>query len=553
MRLTRVLVLVWLAWALPAGGEVVRIQGLSRAELGALIEQHDFWGVDRRDGAAIFQLSAAQRAALEASGLRIETDALRQARLDAWQAVFPLRARAGSVPGFACYRSVDRTHADLAALAQRHPSRARWQTLGPGWQLAAGDPDGESLHALVIDDPAGPASKPPVVIVAAQHARELVTAEIATRLAEWLLDNPDRDPDIAALTAQREIHIIAQANPDGRERVEQGLSLWRKNANTSQCPSGNTTSTWPGVDLNRNASFLWGEFASSDACAQNYRGTAVASEPETRAVEDWLAGVFERQRPAVDLDSPAPADARGVLISLHAFGELVLLPWEGRAAGNQNNAPNHDGLTILGRRFGFVTGYDVGRWQLLPPAGGTLVDHAYAEYGVASYTLELGTDFLQPCADFETTIWPAAREALVLAIKAAEAPYRAPAGPEITAAQIRFSAGHLLLAGRAEDDRYRRGPVTEPPSADPIEPVVELRLSPGAPESVSGEFWTIPLPAPAVQVDFELELPADFPPPANRRVHVRAVDAAGQAGFDRAVHYDDRILANGFEAAEESG
>ena len=174
--------------------------------------------------------------------------------------------------------------------------------------------------------------------------------QIATRFAELLLASADIDPDIGWLLDHREIHIIAQANPDGRRQVELGAGMWRKNHNETACAAGNLSGTWPGIDLNRNSSFLWGSFSSSDACSQTYRGPVPASEPETLAIQNYLASVFDDQRPASDLESPAPAEARGIFISLHSFAEMVLFPWEGLGGQNENNAPNHDALAVLGRR-----------------------------------------------------------------------------------------------------------------------------------------------------------------------------------------------------------
>jgi len=529
-----------------AWGEVVRIHDLETEQLAALRDRHDFWGVDWRSGYAVFNLDAGERRKLEQAGFAITDDIERSRELAEWRAATDRAAGrrvADTIPGFACYRTVDATHATLAGLASAHPGRATLNEIGDTWQAGAGGEPGDSIRALVLTNGASPHPKAPLVIFAAQHARELATAEIATRFAELLLQNPADDPDIDWLLDHREIHIIAQANPDGRRQVEQGAFLWRKNHNESACPEGNLSSTWPGIDLNRNSTFLWGNFSSSDTCNQTYRGPVSASEPETLAIQNYLTSVFDDQRPASDLVSPAPADARGVFISLHSWGELVLLPWEGLGGQNENNAPNHDGLTVLGRRFGFLNNYAVGRWQLLGPAGGTTVDFAYGEFGVAAYTFEVGISFTQSCASFESTVWPDNREALLLAAKAARRPYLEPAGPEITALHVGF-AGGVRLTGTADDARFFRGNVTEPPS-DPVSDVVELRVALELPEHLATETWTFPVSVPGEQADFDVVLPTDIP--YEGRLFVTAVDDTGQPGLARVVEYTDLIHANGFE------
>lgn len=529
-----------------AAAEIVQIRDLEPAVLAELRRDFDFWGLDRAQNAAVFDLSTEAQLRLRARGLAIVPDRARQAELEAWRRIDRAAWRAGSpgtIPGFSCYRTVTQTHADLQALALRHPTRAEWRAIGDTWQAGAGSAPGDSLFALVIANHNSNHARAPLVIMAAQHARELATAEIATRFAELILDNPDDDPDLAWLVDHREIHIIAQQNPDGRRQVEAGSLFWRKNHNETVCTGGNE-----GVDLNRNSTVLWGAFSSSSPCSDTYRGGAAGSEPETQAVEAYLATVFQRQRPGGGLNDPAPADAEGLFLSLHSFGELVLFPWEGLAVGNQNNAPNHDGLATLGRRFGFETGYEVGRWELLGPAGGTMVDYAYGEFGVAAYTFEVGTSFGQSCTSFESTVWPDNREALKLAAKAARRPYQEPAGPAISQLSAVLEQGRVRLIGQADDSRYFRGNVSEPPAQDPISEVVTIRVALGAPAESAATVIDVPLGIPAVVAEFDVLLPPATPLPANGRLFVTAVDSSGQAGLPRVVTVPDLLFNDGFEA-----
>jgi hypothetical protein len=528
-----------------ADAEVVQVHGLAPAELAELQQDLDFWGLDPATGAAVFDVAPADRSALEARGLDVRSDDRRQRELDQWRARAPTRTRADApdtIPGYPCYRTVARTHADLAALADAHPGRAEWIEIGPTWQAQAGDAAGDAIHALRLANAASPHPKPPLVVLAAQHARELTTAEIATRFAELLIGNPGDDPDVDWLLDHRSIHIIAQANPDGRRQVEQGTSLWRKNHNATACGEG----TWPGVDLNRNGRFLWQ--SDADTCSQLYPGPALASEPETRAVQNYLATVFDAQRPAADLVTPAPDTAEGVFVSLHSFGEYVLIPWEGLGGQNENNAPNHDGLMLLGRRFGDRTGYAVGRWSLLPPAEGTAVDYAYGEFGVAAYTFEVGTTFLQSCESFEATIWPSIREALLLAARAARRPYLEPRGPAVAGLAAFVDDGRWVIAGSADDGRYSDGGIGEPPQPTPVGTVVEVRLAAGAPPPLGDDVLSFPVDEPATTVSFEIDWPVGTPLPTNRRVFVTAVDDSGLAGLPRMLRLGDLIHGNGFEA-----
>lgn len=532
-----------------AAADIVRVYDLSPAQLAEVRQHYDFWGVAWREDYAVFRVSPKQRERLESTGLRVETDSVREAELERFSSLAEstrLGTGAETIAGFECYRTVTRTHADLEALADAHPARAEWVDIGDTWQAGAGAEPGDSVFALVLANSQSPHPKAPIVIMAAQHARELATAEIAARFAELLVENPGGDPDIDWLLDHREIHIVAQHNPDGRRQVEQGETLWRKNNNQSACPEGDLDTTWPGIDLNRNSSFLWGESSSDIECSQTYRGPAVASEPETQAIQGYLEQVFARQRPATDLTSPAPNDAEGVFVSIHSFGELILFPWEGLGPGDENHAPNHDALAFFGRRMGFETGYAVGR-ELLGPAGGTAVDYAYGEFGVAAYTFEVGTSFTQSCESFESTVWPDNRNALLLAVKAARRPYLSPSGPAITALDLGHENGTVVLSGTADDTRYFRGEVAESPANDPIADIVEIRVSIDLPQSQANRTVVFPVSSPEIVVDFDLELPDDITLADNERLFVTAVDAGGRTGLPRVSRLDELIFASGFE------
>ncbi|NEP61145.1 MAG: hypothetical protein F6K31_29895, partial [Symploca sp. SIO2G7] len=506
-----------------------------------------FQGIDWRNGYAIFELDAAHIQRLVDAGWAVQTDPIRQSALEQWRSMAraaKLPDDSGSIPGFSCYRTVDQTSADMQTLAEAFPDLAEIRDLGPTWQKQQGNPAGDTIKALVIANRASPHPQAPFVLMAAQHARELSTAEIAARFAEYLLQNQAADADLRWLLDHREIHIIPQQNPDGRRQVENMATFWRKNQNTTAC----TTGALPGIDLNRNSAFFWGNPGSSnEPCSEIYRGPVPSSEPETQAIQNYLETVFERQRPATDMTALAPDDAQGLFISIHSFSELVLLPWEGLVGGNENNAPNHEALTILGRKFGFFTDYAVARWQLLPPAGGTTVDYAYGEFGVAAYTFEVGTSFQQPCDSFESTVWPANLQALIYAARAARRPYQTPSGPEIVQLNVSFDGQTIDISGQAVDHQFFRGPVSEPPAEDPVAEIVEVVVSLGVPPYLAEQTHTLAIAKPAVQVDFSGRWDPETLSAANDLLFAVAVDAEGAVGVPTATDLGNAVFSDGFE------
>ncbi len=414
---------------------IAQIHFQSYAALQALTTQVDVWEVQHSQtpgqGYVVALLPAAQQAALRAQGYRLVVDASRSALL-AWQPARSAQQSAG-IPGFPCYRTVEETYTALAQLATAHPTLAQWQDIGDSWdKVTPADAAGYDLMALVLTNRARPGPKPVFLLIAAIHAREFTTAEVATRFGEYLIENYGTDGDITHLLDTTEIHIVPQANPDGRKRAE-GVVYWRKNTNRNSCTNENPFFSYYGIDLNRNSSFKWGACEGSgcstaQGCLDTYRGSVPASEPETQALESYMRTIFADQRGELDTDA-APTDASGLLISLHSYGGQVLFPWGWRPIPS----PNHSALETLGRKFGYFTGYEVcqaGEPGCIYQTDGTTDDWAYGELGIAAYTFELGTAFFEQCTYFEEEIIDDEIAALLYAAKVAGQPYQLPAGPE---------------------------------------------------------------------------------------------------------------------------
>ncbi len=373
----------------------------------------------------------------------------------------PLRPRAYSssgIQGYPCYRTVEETEAAMSTLASDHPDLARVVDIGDSWEKTkSGGSGGHDLRVLQVTNRAIPGPKPVFFLMGAIHAREYVTAETAMRFAEQMVNGHGTDPDATWLLDNYELHVLPQANPDGRKIAEQGY-YQRKNRDTSAggwCSNPPTPWSQAGTDLNRNSTFRWGGAgASQSPCDQMYRGASSGSEPETQAIQAYLASIFPDQRGPKDSDA-APADASGVFLSLHSYGPYVLYPWAWTSAG----APNGAELATLGRKFGYFNGYPVCQPSTcLYSATGSTDDWTYGALGVASFTFEMGTTFFQECGDYENTVAPANLPAILYAFKAARRPYQAPAGPdslEVSVSASPVSAGTTVtLTTTSDATRY---------------------------------------------------------------------------------------------------
>jgi hypothetical protein len=362
---------------------------------------------------------------------------------------------------FSGYRTVAEHEAHLADVVAAHPDLAKVIDYGDSWRKLNNVPNSHDLKAICItklhagDCALNPnTSKPRFLLMAAIHARELTTSEMAWRWIDLLVKGYGVDPEITLLLDTSEMWVIPVANPDGRTIVEAGGNtpfLHRKNANTSNgnCPlpaPGNSYGSWQaGVDLNRNASFMWGGFgASTQPCSAIYRGPSAGSEPEQQALESLMRQLFPDQRGAALTDA-APITATGTFISLHSFSDLVLFPWGWTECGFAacppgQRAPDDAGLRALAFRMSHFNGYATGQpSELLYAASGTTDDWAYGELGVASYTFEIGPAFGEPCGFFtppyecqDGTFWPRNRDAFLVAAKAARQPYALSRGPSAT-------------------------------------------------------------------------------------------------------------------------
>jgi len=73
--------------------------------------------------------------------------------------------------------------------------------------------------------------------------------------------------------------------------------------------------TVAGVDLNRNYGFMFGEGDGMDTeCADNYRGKYAFSEPETRAIRDFVVSKKEEIK---------------FVYNFHCAGKQIIIPLNG--------------------------------------------------------------------------------------------------------------------------------------------------------------------------------------------------------------------------------
>lgn len=207
-----------------------------------------------------------------------------------------------------------------------------------------------------------------LIVQAAMHAREHLTALVSVCLAKRLVANPN-------LTLNGGIYFVPMVNPDGVRLCQEGLNwindVERKNYLT-QLNGGKTDfSLWKanaaGVDLNVNFDAEWGQGKQNvfQPAPQNYVGEYAASAKETRALVEFT----RRINPLVTL-------------SYHLKGEEVYWRF--------NQSPRR---LIRDKRYAqAIASYT--KYKLVSGEGsvGGYKDWCVQELGIPAYTVEVGSD-----------------------------------------------------------------------------------------------------------------------------------------------------------------
>lgn len=173
---------------------------------------------------------------------------------------------------------------EILRTARANPGLTKFESIGR-------TVDGQDILALRLTRDARKTkdgSRPSVLYMSNQHAREWITPETTRRLMHYYLDNYRTDRRIRRIVDTTELWFVLSANPDGYDHTFKSPAnrLWRKNLRDNN--GDGVISTGDGVDLNRNFAYKWGyddEGSSPSPTSQTYRGPSPGSEPETRAVD----------------------------------------------------------------------------------------------------------------------------------------------------------------------------------------------------------------------------------------------------------------------------
>lgn len=367
------------------GHQVVQLETRSQGELDWLLNLGvDVWTENVGVGPLEVRVSPEQLAQIRARGLGYTVlipDV--QAEIN--------RERLEITPGdlFDNYLNLDQVNAYLDSQATAYPDVV--QEFTAGYSV-----EGRPINGLYLNFTGSP-SPPAVLFEGCQHAREWVAVMVPLYIADQLIANYGSDPYITDLLSTAGVYIVPVVNPDGYDYTWRSNRLWRKNRQGGY-----------GVDLNRNWDSHWGgQGSSSQRSSDIYRGPSPLSEPETRAMANFMTG---------------HPDILGSM-DYHSFAQLLMYPWGWTSAASPDDAT----FAAVGSsmRNAIVAtnraNYGVGRiYTTIYPASGTVVDWAYEKAGLWAFTIELrpnsggNNGFLLPASQIRPTCTENFAGALVL-------------------------------------------------------------------------------------------------------------------------------------------
>ncbi|CAH2241666.1 jg26966 [Pararge aegeria aegeria] len=224
------------------------------------------------------------------------------------------------------YPNLEEVEEWMNKTAERHPNVVTLLDIGRSIE-------GRPIRGIKIDYKKR--DKPVMgVLEGTLHAREWITTVTLTWLANEFLNS--KDENVRFLAENIVWHIFPVTNPDGFVYTFTDDRMWRKNRNPSNftsCVASNVRDDLSnGVDLNRNFGFLWMTVgASQNPCAQTFAGQTAFSEPESRALANYV----------LDLKN------QGELLyymAFHSYSQMILVPYSHTAGANVLEVPNYADL-----------------------------------------------------------------------------------------------------------------------------------------------------------------------------------------------------------------
>jgi carboxypeptidase A2 len=150
-------------------------------------------------------------------------------------------------------------------------------------------------------------NRPAIFLDSNIHAREWITSATMLYIIDQILTGTSTDA--VYMRNNFRWYIVPNLNPDGYEFCWTNDRMWRKTRKP------NPGSTCVGTDPNRNWDSMWGgSGASTNPCAEDFRGSGPFSEIECSTARNFLQSI---------------SSITNLFISVHSYSQYWLVPWGG--------------------------------------------------------------------------------------------------------------------------------------------------------------------------------------------------------------------------------
>ncbi|CAJ0956605.1 unnamed protein product, partial [Mesorhabditis belari] len=252
--------------------------------------------------------------------------------------------------------------------------------------------EGRRLLGLKIGKPG--VNKPVVWIDGGNHAREWPAFHTAIYFIEQFVTRYGQSDRITDYIDKLDIYVFPVLNPDGfvfsRTDTKDLIRQWRKNRAPKNCSGFHSLTVrnvcCEGVDLNRNWDFAFKQtnYPFNNPCSDEFQGPFPFSEPETRAVRDYVT--------SRELSGRIHA-----FFSMHTHGQLWILPYNDHRKHHPKDYADLERLAFRAAEALYQyreTKYKIGTAaDMLGPATGGATDWIKANTNTKYvYVLELPPD-----------------------------------------------------------------------------------------------------------------------------------------------------------------
>ncbi|XP_047612284.1 carboxypeptidase B2 [Phacochoerus africanus] len=214
------------------------------------------------------------------------------------------------------YHSLDEIYSWIEVITERHPDMIEKIHIGSSYEK-------RPLYVLKVSTKEQKA-KTAIWIDCGIHAREWISPAFCL----WFIGHATHfygtEKHYTSLLRHVDFYVMPVVNVDGYDYTWRKNRMWRKNR------SFHENNPCIGTDLNRNfASKHWcEEGASSFSCSETYCGPYPESEPEVKAVADFLRRNINHMK---------------AYISMHSYSQKIVFPY----SYNRSKTKDHEELSLL--------------------------------------------------------------------------------------------------------------------------------------------------------------------------------------------------------------